>query len=144
MLFLGFGMTADIIIEKGNEIVLIKRMNEPYKGYWEVPGGFVEKDETVEEAAVREAKEETSLDVKLKEILGVYSDVKRDPRGRVATTVFISEAIGGKLKADSDAEDAKWIDVNKIKLDSLAFDQSKMIRDYKRWKRQNGTYWSGK
>ncbi|MBI4010319.1 MAG: NUDIX hydrolase [Candidatus Aenigmarchaeota archaeon] len=140
----GFGMTADIIVERNNEIVLIKRMNEPYKGSWEIPGGFVEEDETVEEAALREVTEETSLKVKLKEILGVYSDVNRDSRGRVATVVFITEAVGGKLKASSDAEDAKWFDVDEIDADSLGFDHPKILNDYKKWKKQKGTYWSGR
>ena len=144
MRFLGFGMTADIIIERSDEIVLVKRKNDPYKGYWELPGGFVEENETIEEAAVREVKEETSINVGLKEILGVYSDVKRDPRGRVATVAFISNPIGGKLKASSDAEEAKWIKVGTIDVESLAFDHPKIIKDYKIWKRQNGTYWSMK
>ena len=144
MRFMGFSMTADIIVEKGNEIVLIKRKNEPYKDYWEMPGGFVEENETVEETALREVTEETSLKVKLKEILGVYSDVKRDPRGRVATVVFITEAVGGKLKADTDAEDARWFDVNDVDADSLAFDHPKIFRNYLKWKKQKGTYWSGK
>ncbi len=141
---MGFGMTADIIVEKENEIVLIKRKNEPYKGYWEMPGGFVEENETVEETALREVTEETSLKVKLKEILGVYSDVKRDPRGRVTTVVFITEAVGGKLKADTDAEDARWFDVNDVDADSLAFDHPKIFRAYLKWKKQKRTYWSGR
>ena len=141
---MGFGMAEDIIVEMGNEIVLIKRKNEPYKEYWEMPGGFVEENETVEETALREVTEETSLKVRLKGILGVYSDVKRDPRGRVATVVFITEAIGGKLKADTDAEDARWFDVNDVDIDSLAFDHPKIFRDYLKWKKQKGTYWSGK
>mgnify|MGYP001590121320 FL=1 len=144
MRFMDFGMTADIIVEEGNNVVLIKRKNEPYKGSWEFPGGFVEKNETVEEAALREVTEETSLKVRLKEILGVYSSADRDPRGRVATVVFVSEKIGGKLKASSDAEDAKWFDVTSMDAESLAFDHPKIIKDYRRWKKQKGTYWSGK
>jgi len=144
MRFMGFGMTADIIVEKDDNIVLIKRKNEPYKGCWEMPGGFVEENETVEETALREVTEETSLKVKLKGILGVYSDLKRDPRGRVATVLFITEAVGGELRAASDAEDARWFDVNDVDADSLAFDHPKIFRDYLKWKKQKGTYWSGR
>jgi 8-oxo-dGTP diphosphatase len=138
------GAVAEALIEKNNKILFIKRGHEPFKGFYGLPAGFVEKNETVEEAAVREAKEETGLRIRLKEILGVYSDPRRDPRGRVVSTIFISEIIGGKLKAGSDASSAIWIDVRKIPFKKLSFDYGKTIKDYLKWRKNKGTYWSKK
>lgn len=135
---------ADIIIEKENKIVLIKRKNPPFKGMLAIPGGAVENGETVEAAAIREAEEETSLKVNLKEILGVYSGPGRDPRHEAAAVVFIAEPIRGELKANADAEEAKWFDLKKINFEELAFDHKKIIEDYIKWKTQKGTYWSSK
>jgi len=137
-------IAADIIIEKNNQIVLIKRKFEPFKGKLEPPGGFVEDHETVEQAAVREAEEETGLKVKLKEILGVYSDPKRDPRGHTVSVVFVAKPIGGKLKAGSDAQEAKLLNVDEIDFNNLAFDHKKILRDYVKWKKSKGTFWSSK
>jgi 8-oxo-dGTP diphosphatase len=134
--------TVDIIIEKGNKIVLIKRKKEPFKGKLALPGGHVEENETVEKAAVREAKEETFLDVKLKEILGVYSDPKRVPLYPTISTVFVAEPISKKIKASSDAAEAKWFEVDKIDFKNLGFDHLKILKDYLRYKKKGGTYWS--
>jgi 8-oxo-dGTP diphosphatase len=139
-------LAVDIIIENRGKIVLIKRNSEPFKGFFALPGGKVGNEETVENAAIREAEEETSLKVKLKEILGVYSDPKRDIRGNVRfiATVFIAEPIKGKVKASSDAKEAFWINPNKINFKKLAFDHEKIIKDYIKWKKKKGTYWSTK
>jgi ADP-ribose pyrophosphatase YjhB (NUDIX family) len=82
--------TVDIIIEIGNKIVLIERKHEPFG--WAIPGGFVDYGECLEDAARREAKEETSLDVKLKFLLGVYSSPKRDPRRHTVSAVYVATA----------------------------------------------------
>ncbi|MGB6589920.1 MAG: NUDIX hydrolase [Candidatus Nitrosopolaris sp.] len=81
--------TVDIIIEDDSRILLVKRRNEPFKDHLVLPGAFVNEGEKVEDAAKREALEETSLDVDLIDILGVYSDPTRDPRGHNMSTVFI-------------------------------------------------------
>ncbi len=134
---------VDVIIEKRNQIVLIERGNDPYKGKLAIPGGFVEYGETVENAAVREAKEETSLDVRLKHILGVYSDPERDPRCHALSVVFIAETVGGKLEANDDAAKTGWYQVDKLEPANLAFDHGKMIADYRIWrKNRRGTFWS--
>src|SRR5574337_953175 len=96
--------TVDIIIElKGRGIVLIERKNEP-KG-WAIPGGFIDVGESAEDAAVREALEETSLKVRLKAQLHAYSDPKRDPRGPTVSIVFVAEAEGEPVARD-DAKSA--------------------------------------
>ena len=135
--------TVDAIIEKDNKIVLIKRKKEPFIGKWALPGGHVKERETVEDAVVRETKEETSLDIKPKEILGVYSDPRRDIRNTIST-VFIVEFIGGKIIGGSDATEARWFDLDEIDFDDLAFDHGKIIRDYLKWKRKKQTFWSSK
>ena len=81
---------VDAIIQMDTQILLVKRKNEPFRGYMAIPGGFVNEGETVEDAAKREVREETSLDIELVDILGVYSDPKRDPRGHIMSTVFIA------------------------------------------------------
>ncbi len=120
--------TVDVIIELGNkgEIVLIKRRNPPLG--LAIPGGFVDYGERVEDAAVREAREETGLDVKLKCLLGVYSDPKRDSRLHTISTVFVASA-KGKPKAGDDAREVVVIRPDAINA-PLCFDHKQIISDY--------------
>ncbi len=122
-------LTADIIIEMidrpGRPIVLIERKYPPPG--WALPGGFVDVGETLENAAVREAREETSLDVTLKLLLGNYSDPLRDSRGHTASAVYIAEAQGNPQAAD-DARRLALYDPRKTP--PLAFDHERIIRDY--------------
>ena len=119
-------LTVDAIIIYKDKIVLIKRKNPPYKDMFALPGGHVDIGETVEEAVVREAKEETNLDIKIVDLLGVYSDPKRDPRGHVVSICYI--ALGhGELKAGDDAADIELFDIEKVP--TLAFDHNKIIED---------------
>src|SRR5512139_1202444 len=91
-------LTVDTVIVYDGKLVLIRRKNPPFQGHFALPGGFVELGETVETAAVREAKEETGLDVELIRLLGVYSEPSRDPRGHTVSVIFL--AMGeGNLKA---------------------------------------------
>lgn len=136
--------TVDIIIEKDDKIILIRRKNEPFKGKLAIPGGFVNEGELIEDRAIIEAKEETSLDVELKEILGVYSIPDRDPRGHLMTTVFIAKPISGRVKGGDDAADAAWFELNDNILNEVSFDHKKILTDYLKWKRKKGTYWSTK
>ena len=139
-----FFNTCDIIIEKGNKIVLVERGQEPFKGMIELPGGHLEKNETIEHAAIRESKEETNLKVRLKDIFGVYSGPKRDPRGPTITTVFLANPIGGKLKAGTDAKIGFWCDYKKLTFKKMAFDHSEILKDYLKWKKHKETFWSSK
>lgn len=123
-------LTVDTIIEIDQHIVLIKRKNPPHG--WALPGGFVDYGESIETAAIREAKEETSLDIKLIEQFHTYSDPARDPRHHTVTTVFLAEAFGTPKAAD----DAKEIGLFKKKSlpDPIAFDHSKILDDFFRYK----------
>ena len=118
--------TVDIIIEISDGIVLIKRKNPPFG--WALPGGFVDYGESLETAAVREAKEETSLDVHLISQLGAYSDPERDPRQHTITVVFIARAEGRPEAADDAVEIGLFNYDNLPK--ELAFDHGKILRDY--------------
>ena len=120
-------LTVDIIILHKGNIVFIRRKNQPFKGCFALPGGFVEDGEKVEIAAIREAKEETGLDVKLIKLIGVYSDPKRDPRGHTVSVCYIAESIGGELKEGSDAMDVSTFKIRDIP--KLAFDHEDMIID---------------
>jgi len=119
--------TVDIIIETApNRIVLIKRKNPPYG--WAIPGGFVDYGESLEEAAVREAKEETNLDVKLIKQFHTYSDPKRDPRHHSISTVYIAKA-KGVPKAKDDALEIGIFDESNLP-DEIAFDHRLILKDY--------------
>ena len=119
-------LTVDIIIDYRDKVVLIKRGNDPYKGHYALPGGFVDVGETVEHAACREAKEETGLDIKIKRLVGVYSDRARDPRGHAVSLCYL--AIGsGTLVAGDDAADVELFDIDQ--LPRLAFDHDMMVAD---------------
>nr|MBN2278299.1 NUDIX hydrolase [candidate division Zixibacteria bacterium] len=127
-------LAADIIIaHPDSEIILIKRGCEPFKGFWALPGGGVEIGETVEEAAIREAREETGLDIRLEGLVGVYSEPGRDPRGHTVSIVYRATPIGGRLKAETDAAEVmKTGDYSRF---NLAFDHSRILKDYDRLKK---------
>jgi ADP-ribose pyrophosphatase YjhB (NUDIX family) len=119
--------TVDIIIEiESRGIVLIKRKNPPYG--WAIPGGFVDYRESLEKAAVREAKEETNLDVKLIRQFHTYSDPKRDPRHHSISTVYIAKG-KGKPKARDDALEIGIFNESNLP-DEIAFDHRLILRDY--------------
>ncbi|MDQ6724296.1 MAG: NUDIX hydrolase [Thermoproteota archaeon] len=139
--------TVDTIIQKNSQILFVQRKKEPFKGYLVFPGGFVNEGEKVEDAAIREVKEETSLDIELVEILGVYSDPIRDPRGHIMSTVFIgkpSRDIKVEAIAGDDAASLQWRDSETIDRERLGFDHNKILLDYEKWKQSRGTYWSSK
>jgi len=123
-------LTVDIIIEINNGIILIERANPPYG--WALPGGFVNYGESIESAAIREAKEETSLEIKLKEQFQTYSEPDRDPRHHSVTTVFIASGIGVP-RAEDDAKRLGIFTKNTLPR-PIAFDHEKIIRDYFRYK----------
>jgi len=128
-------LTTDGVIVKDSKILLIKRKYEPFKGKWALPGGFVDYGEKVEDAVLREIKEETGLVTKIKEIIGIYSDPNRDPRGHSVSIVFLLDIITGKLRAEDDASGVKFFNFNK--LPDLSFDHSIIIKDVERRLKKN-------
>ncbi|WP_456328759.1 NUDIX domain-containing protein [Archaeoglobus sp.] len=120
-------LTVDAIIPYQGKIVLIKRLNEPYKGFYALPGGIVEYGERVEDAVLREVEEETGLKGEIHSLVGVYSDPDRDPRGHFVSVCFIVIPKGGELKAGSDAKEVGLFSLEN--LPKLAFDHEKMIKD---------------
>ena len=110
-------------------MALIQRKNDPYKGSWALPGGFVEWGETVESAVLREVKEETGLEVDLVELVGVYSDPERDPRGHTVTICYLVRKKGGELKADTDASNAQCFKKDSVLKLKLAFDHDIILKD---------------
>jgi len=119
--------TVDIIIEIASKgIVLIKRRNPPHG--WAIPGGFVDYGESLEEAALREAKEETNLNVELIRQFHTYSDPKRDPRHHSISTVYIAKG-KGKPKARDDAVEIGIFDESNLP-DEIAFDHRSILKDY--------------
>lgn len=127
-------LTVDVVIElldrDGRPIVLVERRNPPLG--WALPGGFVDVGETVERAAIREAGEETSLDVTLRVLLGVYSSPQRDPRGHTVSVVYVGEAHGAPIARD-DAKSADAFDP--FRAPPLAFDHQLILADYQRYRR---------
>jgi ADP-ribose pyrophosphatase YjhB (NUDIX family) len=119
--------TVDIIIETDGGIVLIQRKNPP--SGWALPGGFVDYGESLEKAAVREAKEETSLDVELISQLKAYSDPSRDPRQHTISVVFRARTKAGSPKAADDALEVGIFNRDNLP-ENLAFDHSKILQDY--------------
>lgn len=124
-------VTADCVVmtrESEPKVLLIQRGNEPFKGCWAFPGGFMEMDETLEECAVRELKEETGIEVTEDDIMafGTFSAVDRDPRGRTiskAYLVMVDKPI--EVKGQDDAAKAEWFNISE--LPELAFDHEEMF-----------------
>lgn len=123
-------VAADAIIEltdrPGRPFVLIERRNPPFG--WAIPGGFVDVGESVENTAVREALEETGLNVTLKALLGLYSDPRRDPRGHTVSAVYVAEASGLPQAAD-DAKAIRITTLDEIP-EPMVFDHALVLRDY--------------
>jgi ADP-ribose pyrophosphatase YjhB (NUDIX family) len=125
-------VTVDTIIEAGAGVVLIRRKNPPFG--WALPGGFVDYGESLEEAAAREAAEETGLRVHNLRQMHTYSAPGRDPRFQTVTTVFVAAA-KGRPKAASDAGDARIFRRNEWKKLDMAFDHREVLEDYLKFKK---------
>ena len=127
-------VTADAVLfaEKDGQmyVLLIQRGNDPYKGYWAFPGGFLNMDETVARCAERELEEETGIVLTGMQLVGIYSDVERDPRGRVITAAYAAMTTMPEANAGDDAAAARWWPLNA--LPKLAFDHDTILEDAKR------------
>ena len=124
-------VTADSVLfaKKNGDmyVLLIQRGNEPYKDYWAFPGGFLNMDETVAHCAERELEEETGIRIRGMQLAGVYSDVERDPRGRVITAAYTAMTTMPEAIAADDAAAAKWWPLKA--LPELAFDHATILKD---------------
>ena len=124
-------VTADVAVittEQEPKVLLIQRGNEPYKGHWAFPGGFMDMDETTEQCAIRELEEETGLQISEVKQIGAYSKVDRDPRGRTITVAYIARiANAEKVNGQDDAAKAEWFPINN--LPPLAFDHEDIMKD---------------
>lgn len=125
-------LTADCVVfglrNDGNRsLLLVQRGNEPYKGMWALPGGFMEMDETLEACARRELSEETGCTIKIPlQEIGSFSRVDRDPRGRTVTVAFMAEIEERPVEGGDDAREAHWFPLDQ--LPPLAFDHHEIVR----------------
>lgn len=120
-------VTVDMVIEVPGGIVVIERLNPPYG--WALPGGFVDVGESLEDAARREAKEETNLDLVDLRQMHTYSDPKRDPRFHTVSTVFIATG-RGKAQSGDDAKNLKIVAYEDLLKIEYAFDHKDVVKDY--------------
>lgn len=122
-------LTADVVLfsDDMKEVLLIQRSNEPYRGCWAFPGGFLEMDETLEQCARRELREETGIEIGTLHEIGTFSTVNRDPRGRVITAAYCATVGKDTVKpmANDDAANAKWFSVENPP--ELAFDHEEIL-----------------
>lgn len=119
-------VTIDAVIVKDAKVLLIKRGVEPFQGFWALPGGHVDLDETIEDTVKRETKEELGVDVVSLQQIGIYSDPKRHPKQ--AINIAYEVQIQGDIKPGDDAQECKWFDLKE--LPELAFDHKQIIEDY--------------
>jgi 8-oxo-dGTP diphosphatase len=122
-------IATDGIVVFGKKLLLIRRKNEPFRGMYALPGGFVEYGETAEKAVIREVLEETGLVTRMDSLAGVYSDPARDPRGHTISIVFRLKVVGGKLRAGDDASRVELVPLRDLKKLELAFDHMNILED---------------
>ena len=122
-------VTADCVVfsndSDGLSVLLIERANEPFKGCWAFPGGFMDMDENAEDCAKRELKEETGLEIGKMRQLGAFTEVNRDPRGRTVSIAYYAVIEKAAVKGSDDAIQARWFPIDSIP--SLAFDHEKIL-----------------
>lgn len=121
-------LAVDAVIERGGRVLLVRRGRPPFEGGWALPGGFVDRGERLEEAALREVEEETGLRGRLLGIVGAYSRPDRDPRGHTVSVVYAIGVDGDAPRGGDDAAEAMWHDLRD--LPELAFDHAEVLADY--------------
>ena len=126
----GPALTVDVVWIRRGRVLLVRRGRPPFRGRWALPGGFVERSETVETAALRELREETGLSGRLGPVIGVYSGPDRDPRKPTATIAFRVVGRGGRPRGGDDAARAEWVPLAEAL--GLAFDHDRILADARR------------
>jgi len=120
-------LATDAVWIRRGSVLLVRRGCPPFRGSWALPGGFVELEEKVEEAVVRELKEETGLRARPWKIVGVYSGPHRDPRKPTTSVAYLMRGRGGRPRGGDDAESAEWVPLSAAR--PLAFDHATMLKD---------------
>jgi 8-oxo-dGTP diphosphatase len=121
-------LTTDcVVFDPSGRVLLIKRKHEPFKGQYALPGGFVEIGETLDDACRRELRDETGIVAGMLELVGVYSDPTRDPRGHTCSVVYLAHVAAAEPQAGDDAAEAEWIEDWRSK--ALAFDHAQILKD---------------
>lgn len=124
--------SADAVLIKDGKVLLVRRATEPFLGHWAIPGGFMETDETIEETAIRELREETGIEAKPIKLIGVYSGPGRDPRGTSLAVAFLMKYVKDTGKKDNETSESKFF--GEKELPKLAFDHARILKDaYKEW-----------
>jgi len=121
-------LSVDAVLIEDKKILLVQRFHEPFKGYWSLPGGFVDLGERISAAAERELREETGIRAKASKLIGVYDDPKRDPRGHVISISFIMKRISGKIMVSPESLAVKYFDIKNLP-QNMSHDHRKIIKD---------------
>ena len=114
---------AGALVMRGDKVLLVKRGIEPFKDYWDIPGGFLEQGEAPEDGAIREIEEETGLLIELTEILGIFMDQYGNRNTATLNICYLAHIIGGQAQASSDAEELRWFSVHELP-ELIAFEWS--------------------
>jgi 8-oxo-dGTP diphosphatase len=123
-------ITVDAWIRDGKgRLLLIRRGRPPFEGRWGLPGGFLEWNETTEACCARETVEETGLVVEVGELLGVYSDPRRDPRGHNVTVLYDAVPTSGRARGGDDAAEARWFTERELERVEFAFDHREIVME---------------
>ncbi len=124
-------LAVDGIILEKDKVLLVKQGHFPFVGFWVLPGGHVEYGERVEEAIKREMKEELGISVKIKKLIGVYSDPERDPRYHTVAVAYLLEKGKGKIRLNKEASDSKYFSLKNLPK-KIGFDHRKIINDLRK------------
>lgn len=123
-------LTVDAWIrDRRGRLLLVRRGRPPFEGDWALPGGFCEWKETTQACCAREAREETGVEVRVGELLGVYSDPGRDPRGHTVTVLYAARPVRGEPKGSDDAAEARWFTLGELRGLRFAFDHRKVVTE---------------
>lgn len=124
---------ASVLPIKDGKVLLAKRARDPHKGSYDIVGGFMEADELPENAALREAKEETGLDLKIVSLLGIYSDRYGENGDYTLNLHYIAEVLGGEMRAMDDVAELEWVAIDDVPLDEGFQNTKDGLRDLKKW-----------
>ena len=123
-------LTVDAVItDPAGRVLVMDRGTEPCPGTWVLPGGYVDPGETVEQACMREVREELGLDVRLTGLIGIYSEPGRDPRGSVVSVAYRAEVVGGTLTVTAEARAHRWLEPGENV--PMGFDHARILADHR-------------